>query len=122
QSLFILHLCILTENQFRVGRAVKPSVLLDLLLKLSRRPSGVPKRKDGARRSFTSSDRLENVERSRKADAFVDGQCGILDKEIGRVQHEATPGLDRAALKNLHIAGAGRQLDPLGGWNHLKLY
>src|SRR5262245_35895862 len=70
QGLFILRVCVLTENQFRVGRAVKPSVLLDLVLELSGGPSSVPKRKDSARRSLASRDRLENVERSRKADAL----------------------------------------------------
>src|SRR5262245_19873968 len=85
QGLFILRVCILTENQFRVGRAVKPSVLLDLVLELSGGPSSVAKRKDSARRSFAPRNRLENVERSSKADALVDGQCGILNKEIGRV-------------------------------------
>ena len=54
QGLFIFGVCILTENQFRIGRAVKPAILLDLVLELSGRPSSIPKRKDGARRSVPS--------------------------------------------------------------------
>src|SRR6476620_326342 len=72
QGLFIFHVGVLAENQLGIRRTVQPSVLLDFLLKLPRCPAGVTKRQDRAGWSVAARDGLEDVERSRQANPFID--------------------------------------------------
>src|SRR3954464_9612328 len=58
------------ENQLGIRAAMQPAVLLQLVLKLARRPSGVAERQDRARRTAAARDRLEDVERGGEADAL----------------------------------------------------
>ena len=85
-----------------IGGAMQPAIVLDLVFELARRPAGIAERQDRARRAVAARDRLEDVEGRGEADAFVDRQGRVLDEEIARVQHEAAPGIDRAALEHLH--------------------
>ena len=88
------------EDQVGVGRAVEPAVGLDLALELTRRPAGIAEREDGAVGAAAGGDGLEDVDRRREADAVFDRQRRIVDEIVGAVQHEAAPGLDRAADVN----------------------
>ena len=72
QGLFIFHVGVLAENQLGIRRTVQPSVLLDFLLKLPRCLAGVTKRQDRAGWSVAARDGLEDVERSRQANPFID--------------------------------------------------
>src|SRR5215831_12920478 len=105
QCPLVFRLGILAEDEVKIGGAVQPAVLMDLVFELAGRPSCITERKEGVARSFAASDRLENVEGSGEADALVDRQRGILDEEVARVQHEAAAGLDRAALEDLDPVG-----------------
>src|SRR6185437_7421555 len=104
----------LAEDQVLIGGAMQPAVLLDLLLELTRRPAGIAKREDRVVRPGAAGNRLEDVERRGQADAVVDRQRRVLDEEIGRMQHEAASGLDRAALEYAHVRRRRGQLDALG--------
>ena len=102
------------EDQLRVGVAMQPAVLLDLVLELARRPAGVAEREDRAR---GPSPRAIALRMSSVAVRQMPSSIGRVEfsmKKSARVQHEAAPGLDRAALEHLHGAGARRQLDHLG--------
>src|SRR5207247_10058733 len=110
QGLFILGVGIPAKDQFGIGGAMQPSVLLDFLLELPGSPPCIAERENGAGRSIAARDRLENVECCRQADAFIYRQRGILDKEIRRVEDKPTSGFDRSALEHLHVFSAVRQL------------
>ena len=122
QRLFVFGVGVGAENQFRIGRAMQPAVLLDFLFQLAGRPAGIAEREDGACRPVAARDRLEDIERGGEADALVDRQRRILDEEIGRVQHEAAPGFDRTALEHLDGLRPRRQFDALGSRDHLELH
>src|SRR5213083_987289 len=51
------------EDQFGIGTAVQPAVLLQFVLELARRPAGVAQSEDRARRTIAARDRFEDVER-----------------------------------------------------------
>src|SRR5205085_10033054 len=103
-----------------VGGAVQPAVLVDLGLELARCPARIAECKHGALRAVATRDRLEDVEGGGEADALVDRQRGVLDKEIARVQHEAAAGLDWTSLEHFHDTCTWRELDQLGGADHLE--
>src|SRR5262249_16805291 len=105
-----------------VCRTVQPSVLLNFLFKLAGSPSGITKGKNGTRGPVSTRDRLEDVERRCQADALVDRQGGVLDKEIGRMQNKTTAGFERANLEHPDVAGTSGQLDPLGRRYDLELH
>src|ERR1700738_1157859 len=107
--LLVLGLDIRAEDQFGIGIAIEPAVLLDLVFQLTRRPPRIAEREHRALRTLAMGDGFENIDRRRQADAVVDRQRRVLDEEISRVQYEAAPGLDRASLENLHGAGLARQ-------------
>ena len=107
--LFVFAVDVGAEDQFGVGVAIEPAVLGDLVLELPRRPARIAEREHRALRTLAVRDRLQDIERRGEADAVVDRQGRVLDEEIGRVQHEAAPGLDRPALEHLHGAGLARQ-------------
>ena len=110
------------EDQLGIGVAVQPAIVLQLVLELARRPAGIAERQDRAGRACAPRDRLEDVEGRGEADALVDRQGGVLDEEVGAVQHEAALGLDRAALQHGDFASLGRQLDLLGLGDHVELH
>src|SRR5256885_13922960 len=83
------------EYQVRIRCAVQPSVMLDLVLELPRRPAGIAQRQDGAARPRSASDRLENIECRSEADAFVDRQRRIFDEKVTGMQHTAALGIHR---------------------------
>ncbi len=113
---------IVAEDQVRIGVAVQPAIVLDLVLELARRPAGIAQRQDRVLRSGALGDRLEDVHRRGQADAVVDIQRRVLDEEIARMQHEAAAGIDRAALLHLHGLGVFRQLDLVGLLDDVELY
>src|SRR3954467_4198155 len=80
--LLVLALDIGAEDQFRVGIAVEPAVVGDLVLELPRRPAGVTEREHRAARPLALRDRLQDIERGGEADAVVDRQGRILDEKI----------------------------------------
>ena len=49
QRRLVLALDVVAEDQFGVGRAMQPAVLLDLALELARRPARIAERQHGAR-------------------------------------------------------------------------
>ena len=122
QRALVFVLDVAAEDQFGIGRAMQPAVLLDFLFELAGRPAGIAEREHRAHGPIAARDRLEDVERGGQADAVVDRQRRILDEEIGRMQHEAAPGLDRAALEHRHVLRPHRQLDALGLRDHLELH
>src|SRR6516162_1858632 len=63
-----------TEDQLRVCRAMQPPIVLDLVLELTGRPAGVAEGKNGVARASSASNRLEDVEGCREADALIDGK------------------------------------------------
>src|SRR5579885_483739 len=122
QRSLVLPLDVRAEDKVRVGRTMQPAVLLDLVLKLTRRPTGVAERQHRVRWSVAARDRLQDLERGGKADPLVDRQCRIFDEEIRRVQDEAAPGLDRTSSQHPHLFDARRQLYALTGRNDFELY
>ena len=101
---------------------MQPTVLLDFLLELARRPAGIAERQDGIVRAGAARNRLQDVERGGEADALVDRQRRILDEEVGRMQHEAAPGFHRPTLEHFDVLGLGRQLDTLVRRDHFQLH
>src|SRR5258708_2902601 len=57
------------EDQFGVGAAMQPAIVLQLAFELARRPAGIAERQDRARRTGAAGDRFENIECSGEADA-----------------------------------------------------
>src|SRR5271166_3878486 len=98
ERLFILGVDVGSEDQFGVGRAMQPAVFLDLGFELSRSPAGIAEREHGAERALAPGDRLQDIERRRETDAFVDRQRRILDEKITGVQHKSAPGFYRTTL------------------------
>src|SRR4051812_34201010 len=96
------------EDQFGVGAAMQPAILLQLTFELTRRPAGIAERQDCARGTGAAGDGFQDVERGGEADTLVDRQGGILDEEVGAVQHEAALGFHRPALQHGDVAGARR--------------
>src|SRR5262245_32725218 len=101
---------------------MQPAIMLDLILELPRRPPGIAERQDRALWSLAAGDRLEDVERRREADAFVDRDGRVLDEEVARMQHETALGVDRSAPEHLHAARAARQLYQLSRRDDLELH
>src|SRR5215468_3144991 len=95
ERLLVFGVDVAAEDQFGIGGAMQPAVFLDFGFKLSRSPSGIAQRKHRADGTVAASDRLQNVERRRETNAFVDWQCRILDKEVARMQDETATGLHR---------------------------
>src|SRR5262249_47363852 len=122
ERLLVFAAGILPEDQFGVGRAMQPAVMLDLVLELARGPTGIAEGENGALRPLPTGDGLEDVQRCREADAFVDRQRRVLDEEVAGVQHEAALGINRPALEHFHTARAARKLDQLRRGDDLKLY
>src|SRR5690242_4329542 len=100
---------------------MQPTVLLNFILKLPGSPPRIAQGEDGAGRAVPAGDRLENIQRGGQADAFIDRQGRIFDKEIGRMQNKTASGLDRSALENLYVFGTVGQLNALGSGNDFKL-
>ena len=122
EGFLVFTLGILTEDQLGIGGAMQPTIMLDLVLQLARRPAGIAQRQDGAARSAAARDRLENVESCGEADALVDRQGRVLDHEVARVQHEAALGIDRAALEHLDAADPPGELDQVRRRDDLELH
>src|SRR3954452_21237628 len=72
--LLVFALDVGAEDQFRIGFAIEPAVLGDLVLELPRRPAGVAERQHRATRPLALRDRLQDIERGGEADAVVDRQ------------------------------------------------
>jgi hypothetical protein len=51
-----------SEHEIGIGGAMQPAIVLDLGLELPRRPAGVAKRENGARRALVAGDGFENIE------------------------------------------------------------
>ena len=77
---------------------LQPAVVLDLGLELAGRPARVAERQHGPVGTLALGDGAQDVDRRGQRDAVVDRQRRIVDEVIGRMEHEAAPGLDRAAL------------------------
>ena len=82
QGALVFFLDVAAEDQIRVGVAVQPAIVLDFGLQLSGRPAGIAEREDGMLRAGAPGDRLENIDGRREANAVIDAQSRILDKEI----------------------------------------
>src|SRR6187397_3360726 len=80
------------EDQLRIGVAIEPAVLGDLVLELSRRPARIAEREHRAARALPLRDRLQDIECRGETNAVVDRQRRVLDEEIGRMQHETAAG------------------------------
>src|SRR5262245_65869331 len=90
---------------------MQPAIVLDLGLQLAGRPAGITERENGALRSLSARNRLEDVEGRGQADPFVDGQGRVLDKEVARMQHEADLRIERPGLEHRNAARAPRRPD-----------
>src|SRR5690242_17992349 len=99
---------------------MQPAIVLNLLLELTGRPTGVTQRKHRSIGSIASRDCFENVDSGGEADTLGDRQRRIVDEKIGRVQHEAATGLDRSAFEHSYRLRAARQLNALRGGNDLE--
>src|SRR5262249_59552510 len=99
----------------------EPGIVLDLVFKLSRRPTRIAESEHGAGGTLVARDGLENVEGRGQTDALVDRERRVLDEKVGRMQNESALRLDRSALKHLDGTGAPRQLDTLVGGNDVEL-
>src|SRR6266536_5661470 len=71
QRALVLLADIVAENQVRIGIAVQPTIVLDLVFQLTRRPAGIAQRQDRVLRPRALGDRLEDVDGGRQADAVV---------------------------------------------------
>ena len=91
------------EQQVEVGRAVQPAVGGDLALELAGPPAGIAERQDGPVGTLAAGDGLEDVDGRRQRHALVDRQRRIGRVIVGAVQHEAAPGLHRAADMHVHV-------------------
>ena len=103
QRPLVLLIEVAVEQQIGVGRAVQPAVGLDLALELTRPPAGIAERQDRPVRALAAGDGLEDVDGGRQRHAVVDRQRRIGHVVVGAVQHEAAPGLDRAADMHVHV-------------------
>src|SRR5262245_14376069 len=122
EGFLVLAVGVLAEDQLGIGRAMQPSVLVDLVFELARRPAGIAERQYRLLRTVAARNRLEDIERGGEADAFVDRQRRVLDEEVAGVQDEAAAGLDRSALEHGHAAGARWQLDRVVSVDDIKLH
>src|SRR5947209_6243983 len=113
---------VLAEDQIRVCLAMQPAVMLDLVFQLTRSPAGITQRQESFARSFSSRDRLQDVERRGEADTFVDRQCRVLDVEVVRMQHETALSVHRPALEYFHASGTGGKLNEVRRRNYFKLH
>ncbi len=95
------------ENELGVGRAIEPAIGVDLAFELARRPSRIAERKQRLVRPGAFGDVAQNVDGGGETDALVDRQRALGLEIVGAVQHEAAPGLDRAAEMHRH-GGAAR--------------
>ena len=93
-----------------IGLAVQPAVRLDLEFELPRRPARIAERKERAVRPAAVGDGAQDLQRRRQADAVVDRERGVLEEEIGGMEHETAPGLDRPAAMNADVIDAARQV------------
>ena len=64
QGALVFFIDVVAEDQIRIGVAMQPAIVLDLVFKLPRRPAGIAQRQDRVFRSGTLGDRLEDIERS----------------------------------------------------------
>ena len=110
------------EDQFRIGRAMQPAIGLDLGLELARRPAGIAERKDALARPGALGDGLQDVERRGQADAVVDRQRRVVDKEIARMQDEAAARLTGPPFSTFIDSTSAGQLDALGFGDDVELH
>src|SRR3954462_12694488 len=85
ERLTVFGLVVAAEDQFGIGGAMQPAVLLDLVLELSRRPARITEREHRRDRPVAARNRLEDIERRGEADALVDRQGRVLEEKIRRV-------------------------------------
>src|SRR5688572_33167829 len=58
QRALVFFIDVVAEYQLRVGVAMQPAIVLDLVLELARRPAGIAQRQDRVLRSGALGDRL----------------------------------------------------------------
>src|SRR4051794_3482375 len=90
---------VLAKDQIRIGGAMQPAIMLNLVFELARSPARIAKRKYRAARPVAARNCLEDVEGRGQADPVVDWQRGILNDEVAGVQHKSTLRVDRTALE-----------------------
>ena len=101
---------------------MQPAVLLDLVFELTRRPAGIAERKDALAGPLPRAIALRMSSVAVRQMPSSIGSVEFSMKKSARVQHEAAPGLHRAALEHLDVAGARRQLDALGRRDDFELH
>src|SRR5208282_4279036 len=79
-------------------------------VELAGAPAGIAQRQEALLRSAALADGAQNLERGGECDITAHHQRAVLDV-IGGMQHEAAPGLDRAAEMDLLAAFRAGALD-----------
>ena len=111
------YFCSRSRSNSRSGSAGQCSQPLagDLALELAGPPAGIAERQDRPVGPLAAGDGLQDVDGGGQRHAVVDGQRRIGGEVVGAVQHEAAPGLDRAADMHVHVDQldlARRRLSP----------
>ena len=85
------------------ARDAEPAIGLHLGVELAGAPAGIAQRQQALLRPAALADGAQNFERRGERDVAAHHQRAVLDV-IGGMQHEAAPGLDRAAEMDLLAA------------------
>ena len=99
------------EDQLRVGRAIEPTIGMDLVFELPGRPAGVAEREQRLVGSGALGDVAQDIDGGGEADAFVDRQRAFGLEIVRAMQHETAPGFDRPSEMHGHGVKAGRKSD-----------
>src|SRR5215467_10427377 len=85
-----------SEHDFVIRRNAKPAIGLDLSIKLTWRPTGIPEGEEAFSRSLILADGAQDIEGRSYTNIAVYSESGLLPI-VGRMEHKASARFHRAS-------------------------